>query len=59
VAWYPNNPVLRALTPSNTCRNMDVYPVKLTQVCRPALRSVCVRVPQSCVWRCLQQRPWR
>jgi nitrite reductase/ring-hydroxylating ferredoxin subunit len=32
--WYPNNPVLRALTPSNTCRNMDVYPVKLTQVGR-------------------------
>lgn len=32
VDWYPNNPVLRALTPSNTCRNMDVYPVKLTQV---------------------------
>jgi nitrite reductase/ring-hydroxylating ferredoxin subunit len=33
VDWYPNNPVLRALTPSNTCRTMDVYPIKLTQVC--------------------------
>lgn len=31
VAWYPNNPVLRALTPSSTCRNMEIYPVKLTQ----------------------------
>jgi nitrite reductase/ring-hydroxylating ferredoxin subunit len=31
VDWYPNNPVLRALTPSNTCRTMDVYPIKLTQ----------------------------
>jgi len=32
VDWYPNNPVLRALTPQNTCRKMDTYPVKLTQV---------------------------
>lgn len=31
VAWYPNNPVLRALTPSNTCRRMEIYPIKLTQ----------------------------
>ncbi|WIA17977.1 hypothetical protein OEZ85_009466 [Tetradesmus obliquus] len=31
VAWYPNNPVLRALTPQDTCRNMDIYPVRLTQ----------------------------
>jgi len=31
VSWYPNNPVLRALTPQNTCRNMEIYPVKLTQ----------------------------
>lgn len=30
--WYPNNPVLRALTPATYCRSMDVYPVKLTQV---------------------------
>merc|ERR1711879_247094 len=29
--WYPNNPVLRALTPKETCRPMEVYPVKLTQ----------------------------
>lgn len=35
--WYPNNPVLRALTPQNTCRNMDVYQVKLTQVRGSAL----------------------
>jgi nitrite reductase/ring-hydroxylating ferredoxin subunit len=32
VSWYPNNPVLRALTPQDTCRKMDIYPVKLTQV---------------------------
>eukprot|EP00951_Prasinocladus_malaysianus_P005034 scaffold35803_cov53-Prasinocladus_malaysianus.AAC.1 len=29
--WYPNNPVLKALTPASTCRPMEVYPVKLTQ----------------------------
>lgn len=31
VSWYPGNPVLRALTPSNTCRRMEIYPVKITQ----------------------------
>ncbi|KAI8108933.1 hypothetical protein M9435_005350 [Picochlorum sp. BPE23] len=31
VSWYPNNPVLRALTPSSTCRRMEIYPVKLSQ----------------------------
>lgn len=31
VSWYPNNPVLRMLTPQNTCRSLEVYPVKLTQ----------------------------
>jgi nitrite reductase/ring-hydroxylating ferredoxin subunit len=31
VDWYPKNPVLRALTPKDTGRKMDVYPVKLTQ----------------------------
>lgn len=31
LAWYPNNPVLRALTPSNTCRNLEIYPVKIAQ----------------------------
>mmetsp|Transcript_32801 Transcript_32801/g.93080 ORF Transcript_32801/g.93080 Transcript_32801/m.93080 type:complete len:307 (+) Transcript_32801:107-1027(+) len=29
--WYPNNPVLRVLTPASTGRPMEVYPVKLTQ----------------------------
>jgi len=28
VAWYPNNPVLRALTPAALCRPMAVYPVR-------------------------------
>jgi hypothetical protein len=28
---YPNNPVLRALTPSSTCRRLEIYPVKITQ----------------------------
>ena len=28
---YPNNPVLRVLTPSDTCRPLDIYPVKMTQ----------------------------
>lgn len=31
VDWYPNNYVLAALTPPSTCRNMDVYPVRLAQ----------------------------
>jgi len=31
VDWYPNNPVLRVLTPSDTCRPLDIYPVKMTQ----------------------------
>lgn len=31
VSWYPNNPVLRALTPANLCKPMEIYPVKLTQ----------------------------
>ncbi|PNH10611.1 hypothetical protein TSOC_002659 [Tetrabaena socialis] len=30
-SWYPNNPVLRALTPAELCRPMEIYPVKLTQ----------------------------
>jgi nitrite reductase/ring-hydroxylating ferredoxin subunit len=72
--WYPNNPVLRALTPQNTCRNMDVYQVKLTQVggeggtvCLAAGLSVAV-VAHGCA--CLagmfegvkaiqQQRTWK
>ena len=32
VSWYPNNPVLRMLTPQDTCRKLQIYPVKLTQV---------------------------
>lgn len=31
VSWYPGNPVLRALTPSSTCRPLEIYPVKITQ----------------------------
>lgn len=31
VSWYPNNPVLRVLTPSTYCRPLEIYPVKLTQ----------------------------
>lgn len=31
VSWYPNNAVLRALTPESTCRPLEIYPVKLTQ----------------------------
>lgn len=31
VTWYPNNFVLRLLTPQDTCRPLDIYPVKLTQ----------------------------
>lgn len=31
VSWYPNNPVLAALTPSSTCRPLEIYPVKLAQ----------------------------
>lgn len=28
---YPTNLVLRAITPKDTVRSMDIYPVKLTQ----------------------------
>ena len=28
---YPNNFVLRLLTPQDTCRPLDIYPIKLTQ----------------------------
>mmetsp|Transcript_34655 Transcript_34655/g.48041 ORF Transcript_34655/g.48041 Transcript_34655/m.48041 type:complete len:302 (+) Transcript_34655:81-986(+) len=28
--WYPDNVVLRALTPQDTCRPMEVFPVKVT-----------------------------
>ncbi|GLI65372.1 hypothetical protein VaNZ11_008923 [Volvox africanus] len=31
VSWYPQNPVLRVLTPAAYCRPMEIYPVKLTQ----------------------------
>jgi len=30
-SWYPNNPVLRMLTPQSTCKPMEIYPVKLEQ----------------------------
>jgi len=30
-SWYPNNSVLRALTPQSTCPNMEIFPVKLSQ----------------------------
>eukprot|EP00240_Pyramimonas_obovata_P016134 CAMPEP_0118931932 /NCGR_PEP_ID=MMETSP1169-20130426/8719_1 /TAXON_ID=36882 /ORGANISM="Pyramimonas obovata, Strain CCMP722" /LENGTH=300 /DNA_ID=CAMNT_0006874509 /DNA_START=65 /DNA_END=967 /DNA_ORIENTATION=+ len=29
VDWYPNNPVLRAVTPQDTCRPLEVFPVKI------------------------------
>ncbi|KAL4536675.1 hypothetical protein Ndes2437B_g06080 [Nannochloris sp. 'desiccata'] len=31
ISWYPNNFVLRMLTPQDTCRNLEIYPVKLGQ----------------------------
>ena len=30
-SWYPNNPVLRLLTPKDTCRALEIYPVHLGQ----------------------------
>ncbi|KAL6774501.1 PSB33 [Auxenochlorella protothecoides x Auxenochlorella symbiontica] len=29
--WYPTNPVLRVLTPSNTCRPLRIFPVQLKE----------------------------
>ena len=29
--WYPTNPVLRAIIPQDTCRSLEVYPVKITK----------------------------
>lgn len=31
IDWYPNNGLLRAITPQRLCRNLDVFPVKLTR----------------------------
>lgn len=31
VAWYPTNPILRAITPKDSCRALDIFPVKVTQ----------------------------
>jgi nitrite reductase/ring-hydroxylating ferredoxin subunit len=31
IEWYPNNPVLRLLTPKEYCRPMRVYPVEIKQ----------------------------
>ena len=30
-SWYPDNPVLAKLTPQETCRNMEVFPVVVTE----------------------------
>ena len=30
-AWYPDNPVLAKLTPQETCRNMEVFPVVVAE----------------------------
>ncbi len=32
LSWYPTNPVLRAITPQDTCRKLEIFPVRLTQV---------------------------
>ena len=29
--WYPTNVVLRSIIPQDTCRNLEVYPVKITK----------------------------
>ena len=29
--WYPTNIVLRSIIPKDTCRNLEVYPVKVTK----------------------------
>lgn len=31
VSWYPNNAVLRVLTPVDLCKPLQIYPVKLSQ----------------------------
>ena len=31
MSWFPNNPVLRMLTPQDTCRKLEIYPVQLSQ----------------------------
>lgn len=38
LSWYPNNAVLRMLTPVSTCRPLEIYPVRLTQ------EAICVDV---------------
>lgn len=29
--WYPNNPIMKALISADTCRKLEMFPVKLTQ----------------------------
>lgn len=63
-SWYPNNPVLRALTPKDTCRNMEVrYTLqssacmhvpchdanRVSQLCRKQPAQLCINVSQ-CRW---------
>ncbi len=43
-ARYPNNPVLRLLTPSDTCRPLEIYPVHLGQ------DAISVNVSGECWW---------
>ena len=47
VSWYPTNPVLRLLTPQATCRNLQIYPVKLTQVRPQPLLRMRPQAPKS------------
>lgn len=50
-ARYPSNPVLRLITPQETCRKLDVYPVKLTQ------DAICVNVTQAASTRFQARSP--
>jgi nitrite reductase/ring-hydroxylating ferredoxin subunit len=36
-SWYPNNPVLRAITPTDTCRPMETFPVRISEAAGPLL----------------------
>ena len=52
VSWYPSNPVLRMLTPKDTCRTLEIYPVHLGE------SAISVNVSGACV-RASVGRGWR
>lgn len=54
MSWYPNNMVLRMLTPASTCRPLEIYPVHLGE----ASISVDVSGEGGGRWELVPTFPW-